>query len=40
MTLLPCLARPDKDRQQFTSCENSMGIVSMSKGVLDPLSWS
>ncbi|MBO3273328.1 FdhF/YdeP family oxidoreductase [Hymenobacter defluvii] len=39
--LLPCLARTDVDRQhgqqQFTSCENSMGVVSMSKGVLTPL---
>ena len=39
--LLPCLARTDIDMQQsgqqFTSCENSMGVVSMSKGVLQPL---
>ncbi|UYZ62344.1 FdhF/YdeP family oxidoreductase [Hymenobacter weizhouensis] len=39
--LLPCLARTDidmqKSGQQFTSCENSMGVVSMSKGVLQPL---
>ena len=39
--LLPCLARTDKDLQasgqQFTTCENSMGVVSMSKGVLQPL---
>ncbi|MDF7815397.1 FdhF/YdeP family oxidoreductase [Hymenobacter sp. YC55] len=39
--LLPCLARTDIDQQQsgeqFTSCENSMGVVSMSRGVLEPL---
>jgi molybdopterin-dependent oxidoreductase alpha subunit len=39
--LLPCHARVDIDRQkagqQFMSCENSMGVVSMSKGVLEPL---
>lgn len=36
--ILPCLGRTDKDLQQnmeqFVSCENSMGIVQMSKGVL------
>jgi len=40
--ILPCLGRTDKDIQngteQFTSCENSMGIVQMGKGVLQPLS--
>ncbi|MCC2545566.1 FdhF/YdeP family oxidoreductase [Hymenobacter sp. BT175] len=40
--LLPCRARTDVDRQksgeQFTTCENSMGVVSMSKGVLEPIS--
>ncbi|MDR6196879.1 FdhF/YdeP family oxidoreductase [Siphonobacter sp. SORGH_AS_0500] len=39
--ILPCYAHLDKDMQrsgqQFTSCENSMGVVSQSKGVLDPL---
>lgn len=39
--LLPCFAHLDIDRQksgqQFTSCENSMGVVSQSKGALEPL---
>ncbi|GAA4347549.1 FdhF/YdeP family oxidoreductase [Hymenobacter saemangeumensis] len=39
--LLPCHTRIDLDVQQsgpqFMSCENSMGVVSMSKGVLEPL---
>lgn len=38
--ILPCLGRTDKDIQngveQFVSCENSMGVVQMSKGVLQP----
>lgn len=38
--ILPCLGRTDKDLQngaaQFVSCENSMGIVQISKGVLNP----
>lgn len=38
--ILPCLGRTDKDLQngieQFVSCENSMGVVQMSKGVLQP----
>lgn len=38
--ILPCLGRTDKDIQngveQFVSCENSMGIVHSSKGVLTP----
>lgn len=38
--ILPCLGRTDKDLQngaaQLVSCENSMGVVQMSKGVLDP----
>ncbi|HRH49965.1 MAG TPA: FdhF/YdeP family oxidoreductase [Panacibacter sp.] len=38
--ILPCLGRTDKDFQQnieqFVSCENSMGVVQMSKGVLQP----
>jgi molybdopterin-dependent oxidoreductase alpha subunit len=40
--ILPCLGRSDKDMQaaglQFVSCENSMGVVQMSKGVLKPIS--
>lgn len=39
--LLPCFTHLDIDRQrsgeQFTSCENSMGVVSQSRGVLEPL---
>jgi molybdopterin-dependent oxidoreductase alpha subunit len=38
--ILPCLGRTDKDMQasgeQFVSCENSMGVVQSSKGVLKP----
>jgi len=38
--ILPCLGRTDKDIQngteQFVSCENSMGVVQSSKGVLSP----
>ena len=40
--ILPCLARSDRDftggREQFVSCENSMGVVQSSKGVLIPVS--
>lgn len=40
--ILPTLARSDKDvvngEVQFVSCENSMGVVQMSRGVLDPIS--
>lgn len=40
--ILPCLGRTEKDLQatgpQFVSCENSMGVVQMSKGVLEPAS--
>jgi molybdopterin-dependent oxidoreductase alpha subunit len=40
--ILPCLGRSDKDVQQgveqFVSCENSMGVVQASKGVLQPVS--
>ena len=40
--ILPCLGRSEKDRQagaeQFVSCENSMGVVQQSKGVLEPTS--
>ncbi|GAB3906860.1 FdhF/YdeP family oxidoreductase [Larkinella knui] len=39
--ILPCLTHVDIDWQrsghQFTSCENSMGVVSQNKGVLKPL---
>jgi len=38
--ILPCLGRTDKDLQrgnpQFVSCENSMGVVQESRGVLNP----
>ncbi|MGZ3874506.1 MAG: molybdopterin dinucleotide binding domain-containing protein, partial [Mucilaginibacter sp.] len=40
--ILPTLARSDKDvvkgQVQLVSCENSMGVIQMSKGVLDPIS--
>lgn len=40
--ILPCLARSDKDsmngEDQFVSCENSMGVVQSSKGMLEPIS--
>ena len=40
--ILPTFARSDKDivngEVQFVSCENSMGVVQMSKGVLEPTS--
>jgi molybdopterin-dependent oxidoreductase alpha subunit len=40
--ILPCLGRTDKDESggivQFVSCENSMGVVQMSKGILKPVS--
>ncbi len=40
--ILPCLSRSDKDERegeiQFISCENSMGVVQMSKGILKPVS--
>lgn len=40
--ILPTLARSDKDmingELQFISCENSMGVVQMSKGILQPVS--
>lgn len=42
--ILPCLGRSDKDvveqETQFISCENSMGVVQMSKGNLKPVSAS
>ncbi len=40
--ILPCYARSDKDIingvEQIVSCENSMGVVQQSKGVLKPIS--
>ncbi|MEP7237872.1 MAG: FdhF/YdeP family oxidoreductase [Ferruginibacter sp.] len=40
--ILPCLGRSDKDmlngETQFVSCENSMGVVQQSKGILKPVS--
>jgi molybdopterin-dependent oxidoreductase alpha subunit len=40
--ILPCLGRSDKDmlnqEEQFVSCENSMGVIQSSKGVLTPIS--
>ena len=40
--ILPTLARSDKDiingEAQLISCENSMGVVQMSKGILKPVS--
>ena len=40
--ILPALGRSDIDRQggeqQFVSCENSMGVIQSSKGVLEPVS--
>lgn len=41
--ILPCLGRSDLDKTggkeaQFVSCENSMGVVQMSKGMLKPIS--
>ncbi|MCP9237123.1 FdhF/YdeP family oxidoreductase [Lewinella sp. JB7] len=37
--ILPCLGRTERDLQatgeQFVSCENSMGVVQLSKGVLE-----
>lgn len=40
--ILPTYGRSDKDivngEQQFVSCENSMGVVQMSKGGLKPIS--
>ncbi|WP_207510600.1 FdhF/YdeP family oxidoreductase [Longitalea luteola] len=40
--ILPCLGRSDKDllhgEEQFVSCENSMGVIQLSKGVLPPVS--
>lgn len=36
--ILPCLGRSEQDGGKFVSCENSMGVVQMSRGVLTPAS--
>ncbi|NIJ53247.1 FdhF/YdeP family oxidoreductase [Dyadobacter arcticus] len=40
--ILPCLGRSDVDgndeESQFVSCENSMGVIQLSRGVLPPIS--
>jgi molybdopterin-dependent oxidoreductase alpha subunit len=40
--ILPCLARSDRDFtggiRQMISCENSMGVVQSSQGILEPVS--
>ena len=40
--ILPCYGRSDEDvmngEAQFVSCENSMGVIQMSKGILKPVS--
>ncbi|GGN01521.1 formate dehydrogenase [Dyadobacter beijingensis] len=40
--ILPCLGRSDQDMRdgenRFVSCENSMGVVQLSRGVLEPVS--
>ena len=40
--ILPCYSRSDKDIingvEQIVTCENSMGVVQLSKGVLKPIS--
>jgi molybdopterin-dependent oxidoreductase alpha subunit len=40
--ILPCLGRSDMDmvngENQFVSCENSMGVIQSSRGVLKPIS--
>ena len=40
--ILPCLSRSDKDmtggQQQFQTCENTTGVVQISKGILKPVS--
>ncbi|MBK1828993.1 FdhF/YdeP family oxidoreductase [Haloferula rosea] len=38
--ILPCLGRSEDDQGRFVSCENSMGIVQMSRGSLAPASQS
>ena len=36
--ILPCLGRSEKDRDQFVTVENSMGVVHSSRGKLSPVS--
>ncbi len=40
--ILPCFGRSDEDKLngelQFVTCENSMGVIQMSKGMLKPIS--
>ncbi len=40
--ILPCFGRSDEDRVngelQYVTCENSMGVIQMSKGMLKPVS--
>src|SRR5690606_26527263 len=40
--ILPTLGRSDKDivngEEQFVTCENSMGVIQNSKGILKPVS--
>lgn len=40
--ILPCFGRSDEDKlngePQFVTCENSMGVIQMSKGMLKPVS--
>ncbi len=36
--ILPCLGRSEDDKGRFVTCENSMGIVQMSRGRLAPAS--
>jgi molybdopterin-dependent oxidoreductase alpha subunit len=37
--ILPCLGRSERDGEgEFVTCENSMGVVQMSRGVLTPAS--
>ncbi len=38
--ILPCLGRSEDDDGRFVSCENSMGVVQMSRGKLRPASGS
>ncbi|MBK1883368.1 FdhF/YdeP family oxidoreductase [Luteolibacter pohnpeiensis] len=37
--ILPCLGRSERDGEKnFVTCENSMGVVQLSRGILAPLS--
>ncbi len=36
--ILPCLGRSEDDAGRFVTCENSMGVVQMSRGTLKPCS--